>query len=84
MHERGGAAVVGEKPPSCADLPPQDHSRHAGPQAELARKLPLPVPNGDIAKAWNTRDLAWRVGADAAAAACAGVLVAPVITLIDR
>jgi len=84
MYERGGAVVVGEKTPPCADLPPQEHPRHAGPQADLPRKLPLPVPGGDIAKAWNTDNLVWRVGADAAAAGCAGVLVAPVITLIDR
>jgi hypothetical protein len=36
------------------------------------------------AKAWDTRNLGWRIGADAAAAASAGVLVAPIITIIDR
>ncbi|KAF2145267.1 uncharacterized protein K452DRAFT_221599 [Aplosporella prunicola CBS 121167] len=33
---------------------------------------------------WNTRNLGLRSGADIAAAASAGVLVAPVITMIDR
>jgi hypothetical protein len=36
------------------------------------------------ARAWNTRNLGWRVGTDVVAAASAGVLVAPVITIIDR
>ncbi|KAL1302004.1 hypothetical protein AAFC00_002456 [Neodothiora populina] len=33
---------------------------------------------------WNTRNLGSRLGADAAAAVTAGVLVAPVITMIDK
>ncbi|KAF2196038.1 hypothetical protein GQ43DRAFT_384186 [Delitschia confertaspora ATCC 74209] len=33
---------------------------------------------------WNTRNLGWRLGVDAVAAGTAGVLVAPVITAIDR
>jgi len=36
------------------------------------------------ARAWNTRNIGWRVGTDVIAAASAGVLVAPVITIIDR
>ncbi|KAF2684527.1 hypothetical protein K458DRAFT_338676 [Lentithecium fluviatile CBS 122367] len=35
-------------------------------------------------KTWNTRNLGLRVSADAVAAASAGVLVAPVITMIDK
>jgi hypothetical protein len=35
-------------------------------------------------KTWNTRGLHLRLGADAVAAASAGVLVAPIITIIDR
>jgi hypothetical protein len=35
-------------------------------------------------RAWNTRALGSRVTADATSAACAGVLVAPIITVIDR
>lgn len=34
--------------------------------------------------AWNTHRMGARLGADLTAAACAGVLVAPVITIIDR
>ncbi|OAQ68849.1 hypothetical protein VFPPC_13740 [Pochonia chlamydosporia 170] len=33
---------------------------------------------------WNTKNLAWRLTADATGAACAGALVAPVISIIDR
>lgn len=33
---------------------------------------------------WNTKHLGQRIGADAASAASAGVLVAPLITTIDR
>lgn len=35
-------------------------------------------------KSWNTRNLGLRIAADGAAAATAGVLVAPLITMIDR
>jgi hypothetical protein len=35
-------------------------------------------------KAWDTRKIGWRFGADAVAAASAGILVAPIITVIDR
>ncbi|KFA77897.1 hypothetical protein S40288_02554 [Stachybotrys chartarum IBT 40288] len=33
---------------------------------------------------WNTANLGWRLGTDLVSAACAGVLVAPVISIIDR
>ncbi|KAL7942667.1 hypothetical protein V8C42DRAFT_149714 [Trichoderma barbatum] len=33
---------------------------------------------------WNSDRLAWRLGADATSAACAGALIAPIITIIDR
>jgi hypothetical protein len=36
------------------------------------------------ARTWNTRNLGLRVGTDLIAAASAGVLVAPIITIIDR
>ncbi|KAF2430759.1 hypothetical protein EJ08DRAFT_588363 [Tothia fuscella] len=35
-------------------------------------------------RAWDLRNIGWRVGVDATAAASAGVLVAPIITVIDR
>lgn len=33
---------------------------------------------------WNSKNLSWRIGADASSAACAGALIAPIITIIDR
>ena len=33
---------------------------------------------------WNTKNLGWRLGADAISAASAAVLVAPIISIIDR
>ncbi|KAL1648420.1 hypothetical protein SLS58_002174 [Diplodia intermedia] len=36
------------------------------------------------ATSWNTKNLGWRIGADCTAAASAGILVAPVVTAIDR
>ncbi|KAK5008157.1 hypothetical protein LTR28_004346 [Elasticomyces elasticus] len=36
------------------------------------------------ARSWNTKNLGFRLGADVAAAATAGGMVAPVITMIDR
>jgi len=56
--------------------------------AEVAKWRPREVSvdsmKDDSRKAWNTRALGWRVGADFASAASAGVLVAPIITTIDR
>ncbi|KAJ9669787.1 hypothetical protein H2201_000172 [Coniosporium apollinis] len=51
-------------------------------------KIPPPiepiVKANEASKTWNTRNLGLRLGADFAAAASAGVLVAPIITAIDR
>lgn len=33
---------------------------------------------------WNTKNLSWRLGADMVSAASAAVLVAPIISIIDR
>lgn len=74
MKERGGA--VGDATPSQAEA--------------LAWKTPVAnaIPGSSAletqAKAWNTRNLGLRIGTDALAAASAGVLVAPIITIIDR
>ena len=38
----------------------------------------------EVAQGWNTHNLGLRIGSDAIAAATAGLLVAPVITIIDR
>ncbi|KAF1344123.1 hypothetical protein BDV97DRAFT_373664 [Delphinella strobiligena] len=52
-------------------------------------KTQVPVVGGGIEKSgdsrtWNTRNIGLRLAADGAAAATAGVLVAPVITMIDK
>jgi hypothetical protein len=64
-----------------------------------ARALPMPKMPGSLptpsitakraapeepARPWNTHKLGLRVGVDALAAGAAGVLVAPVITMIDK
>ena len=55
----------------------------------LAIPMPKSLPKG-LAKAkiteerWNTEHLPYRIGVDIAAAASAGALVAPVITMIDK
>lgn len=38
----------------------------------------------DSTRTWNTKNLGLRLAADGAAAASAGVLVAPIITIIDK
>src|SRR6266480_209085 len=48
------------------------------------RELPADNVPTSAKGSWNTHRLGWRVGADFASAASAGVLVAPVITIIDR
>lgn len=55
---------------------------------------PLPVTPELVVKAenmaqkvttkWNTKNLGLRLGADAVGASCAGALIAPIITIIDR
>ncbi|KAI9797765.1 MAG: hypothetical protein M1825_005699 [Sarcosagium campestre] len=54
--------------------------------AEASAKSPsknLPATEQG-SKKWATENLLYRIGADAGAAASAGVLIAPIITLIDR
>lgn len=54
--------------------------------------LPVPALSRTLAgnmpvtekKRWNTKNLLPRMGVDAAAAACAATLIAPIITTIDR
>lgn len=67
-----------------------DHQRPANPSSSRSAS-PSTVANGtpsDMKSAevpsWNTKNLGSRVGADCAAAASAGALVAPVVTAIDR
>lgn len=67
-----------------------DHQRPANPSSSRSAS-PNTATNGtpsDMKSAevpsWNTKNLGSRVGADCAAAASAGALVAPVVTAIDR
>lgn len=49
--------------------------------AKLPKEVDATVP---ATMRWNTHNLGWRLGADFLAAASAGVLVAPIITMIDK
>ncbi|KAF5123445.1 putative membrane protein [Metarhizium anisopliae] len=53
-------------------------------ESELATATPTLERATESTQRWNTKNLGWRLAADAAGAACAGVLVAPVISIIDR
>ncbi|KAF1982640.1 hypothetical protein K402DRAFT_384224 [Aulographum hederae CBS 113979] len=78
----------------CARSIPHPHHHEANPASAVpadvgwASRVPTtiaPLANiRETAREWNTRSLGARVGADAVAAASAGALVAPVITMIDR
>lgn len=68
---------------------PGEDTRVAASPLKLQATATSPIPatsraEKDVGKAWNTKGLPWRLGADATAAASAGVLVAPIITIIDR
>ncbi|KAJ5681699.1 uncharacterized protein N7477_001639 [Penicillium maclennaniae] len=47
-------------------------------------KAPVAAPAQKPTSAWNTKDLALRLGVDVASAASAGALTCPLITIIDR
>jgi len=49
------------------------------PHAALAT-----ITKATVAPAWNTKNLAQRIGSDILAASLAGAIVAPIITIIDR
>lgn len=74
MKESGGAVgdVTPSQPEALAWNPP------------VAKAVPGRRPSETQVKAWNTCHLGLRVGTDALAAASAGMLVAPIITIIDR
>jgi hypothetical protein len=78
MKERGGAVGDGEV-----------HAvSNAGEAlvctAPVGKAIPAIKATDKEARAWNTRHLGSRIGADALAAASAGVLIAPIISIIDR
>jgi len=47
-------------------------------------KIKDDILTADAAQIWNTRNLGLRLGADAASAASASALIAPIITIIDQ
>ncbi|RFU82138.1 sequence orphan [Trichoderma arundinaceum] len=55
-----------------------------GHHLSMAMTSPPPSAQSQSQPRWNSKKLAWRLGADAASAACAGALIAPIITIIDR
>lgn len=75
MKEESGGAVEGCR----SGLSPGSIAS----SVDIAKWRPRELPN-DPKRTWNTHRLGWRVGADFSSAACAGVLVAPFITIIDR
>jgi hypothetical protein len=86
MKERGGAvgAEEGVIETSGSVASPVDVVGWSpSTKVPLAAVNPVKVME-EKSKAWNSRNLGWRVGADATAAASAGVLIAPIITIIDR
>jgi hypothetical protein len=79
MKERGGA--VGDGEAHAASGP----GGALGWTTQVAKAIPgVQTTDTKDSKAWNTRNLGLRIGTDALAAASAGVLVAPIITIIDR
>lgn len=73
------AAGEGPLRGSSVDVP-----RNGGGSSTILEKIGFKWPREREGRRWNTRHLSQRIGADALAAGCAGVLVAPVITVIDK
>jgi hypothetical protein len=80
MKEESGGAVEGCR----SGLSPGSIASSVDIAKWRPRELPTETLSNDAKRDWNTHRLGWRVGADFASAACAGVLVAPIITIIDR
>lgn len=72
----------------------RDNGKPAEPvsqlQLELEPKTSLPLPASQLERKgaaetrWNTKNLLLRLASDAASAACAATLIAPLISIIDR
>lgn len=83
-REAGCKATEGEP---VANSPPVLDSK---PPISVSLPANLPILQSETPsrtteqKQRNTKNLPWRLGADVAAAASAGALVAPIITIIDR
>lgn len=77
---QGLAAAAAASAPVTPDLKIKPPSPLA-----LAQKVDMESKMGDEAKTtWNTKNLGFRLGADLFSAACAGTLVAPLVSIIDR
>lgn len=73
-------AEAGEAPSA---VPSSGQQRISDVKSKVEGLLPGTAAS-DAKREWNTKKLGPRVAADAAAAASAGVLVAPLITIIDK
>ena len=60
------------------------HAAIATAAVTVAATVPLVDMKDQIKSRWHTKKLGLRLGADAVSAASAAVLVAPVISIIDR
>lgn len=89
-EQSGAVKQVPLKAQAATTKPIKDESdTPAWPKPTIATpNLQLPTPNMSSSDApkreWNTSKLGLRVGVDAMAAGSAGVLVAPIITMIDK
>ncbi|KAK6221768.1 hypothetical protein QIS74_04640 [Colletotrichum tabaci] len=71
-----GLAPIPVAPPNLKIKPPS-------PLA-LAQKVDMDTKTADPKATWNSKNLGLRLGADLFSAACAGTLVAPLVSIIDR
>ena len=56
----------------------------AGPSIPVPWDIDIMKPLKESGREWNTRNLGQRLAVDAACAASAGAMVAPVVSMIDR
>ena len=81
---------MGEEQASSMNTPTDTAPKVATPSIAIPKpKLPLPAmrtptASTDTPREWNTSKLGLRIGVDALSAGAAGILVAPIITMIDK
>lgn len=80
FEEQGRGGQTGTQSLSMATQIPMPRP----PQALILGSKPESLPQIEVGRKWNTKNLGLRTGADATSAAAASVLVAPVICIIDR
>ncbi|TQN74046.1 putative membrane protein [Colletotrichum shisoi] len=71
-----GLAPIPIAPPNLKIKPPS--------LLALAQKVDMDTKTADPKATWNSKNLGLRLGADLFSAACAGTLVAPLVSIIDR